>query len=114
MFFNMETGETISKSAGNDVICWIADGNLWIDCGAISTCVNKVSLDKLCLLIDKSLTTKEYIDDVYNKWRSNKYIVALEHEDEGFRNLCFWNDGLFISIKMKIEHLISLKIYLKR
>jgi hypothetical protein len=107
MFFNLNTGET--SVTGTNTSCWVADGNLWIAGYGMECSIGGISMPDFCDFLERARATDKHAE--YH--RANGGGFAMEDEDQGERNLCFYEGYMFFDINMKTENILALAKFLR-
>ena len=111
-FFNMETGEDMEEGHSG-MECWMADDNLWIAGNGVELAISGIPLHRFCDFLEQSEHEPEYMEMYPHSSDSRTFNAILEYEDEGRRNLCFWDGRLFFDINMKSENILAMAKFLR-
>jgi hypothetical protein len=111
-FFDLISGQEVTIGGYQSIMCWKDGDNLFFDDGKgmmPSVHMYDMLLDRFCYLLDRTQTHTDYFDV-----EVDGFLIALEDEDEGTRNLCLIDKRLYFMINLPVKHLGALASYLRK
>jgi hypothetical protein len=103
MFFHLETGLVGDIGAYPRPCCWLADDHIFFDYGCLLSISRSLTKD-ITNLLKQAAKTEDYIDGI-NQFG---FLLALEAEDDGCRNLCIYDKNVQMIINLEVKHFPSL------